>query len=1176
MSQADIPRVFLSYSWDDDQHRDRVLALAHRLRQDGINAWVDRFTQFASQGWDAWMRDEIARASFVLCVITKNYADRFLGRTPPGVGRGVKWEGAIVTDAIYGADGNNTKFIPIFFDKEDAALTPFPLKRHVDLRYVLPEGYNSIYRLLTGQHDVVPTVIGTIREMPPIPAPDPLSQPKVYRHRRNLGNLPRLPYFFGREDQLKIIDDALQPAARTWIVLIDGPGGVGKTTLAIRAAELASEEDYPRIVFASAKVRELGPDGVRAVRDFLIDSYLDLLNSVARELGDDTLAKLEEKERPEALLRLLRDRPALLLLDNLESLPKDDLDRLLEFLKHLPPGVKAIITSRRRTDIQAEIIRLDKMQWQAAAELLAELARHYPLLQKASDEERRELYQKTGGNPLILGWVAGQLGLGRGRCRTVEGALGLLRESPAGDEALEFVFGDLVDTFTVEETKLLAALTYFTQPVEVKHISELAELSPIVAQSELESLSDRSLVIGDAELRYFFLTPLVADFLRRKKPEVVRESGDRLANTVYVLTVENGFHRYSHFPVLEEAWPMVEAGLPVLDYDKLQTVCDALADFLDCACRWDESIALNRLTEDKAVSQRDFWKAGLRACGEASVMFLRGNAEGVHAAVDRAAAHWQHITPSHFGLGILSRRRGMGYELQEDFPAALAAYRETLQLWRVGSPESQDVARVLSDIAGIERHMRDYDAAERNYQEALRIAQKTGFVLGVTKYAGNLADLALDRKQWSEAEAVARKALVLAKRVRHRELIAANYLRIATALAHQDQPVEGMPFARRALDIFTALRAPELASAEETLRELEEKLRHLGIEYMGQEWLEEEEQALLADLEYGDRLTEGRALYELGLMLQGHGRHKDAEVKFQEALDIWRESRKTIEEARTLNSLGWTYQKQKRWANAEECYREALAICEEINDEGEQWRSRENIERLKEEQALSSAGDRTSASAQTQTEQTPGQTLFEAEVQGYEQEDALSPPAQGVLLFYGSSSIRLWPSLKDDFPGYPVLNRGFGGATMRDCVRLYPRLVKPYAPRVIILYGGDNDLADGHSPRHILDSLKEFLDLLAKDFPSTLVAFISIKPSPVRQALDEIEETNRLIETYASERDNLTFIDIYHKMLKPNLSPNEELFLDDQLHMNQAGYDVWKEAAEPYLSAVWPHPANPA
>src|SRR5436309_14328463 len=622
MSQVEPTRVFISYSWDDDQHKDRVLALAQQLRQDGIDAWVDQFTPFAAQGWDVWMLDEIARAGVVLCVITKNYAARFLGHTAPGVGRGVKWEGSVITDVIYQADGNNPKFIPVFFDRADAAQTPFPLSRHVDLGNVLPDGYEAIYRLLTDQPSRVPVAIGTRRELSPA-----LSQPKVYRHRRDRGNLPRLPYFFGREDQLQTISRALEPTARTWIVLIDGAGGVGKPTLAIRAAELAAENDYPRIVFASAKVRELEPGGVRVLRDFLIDSYLDLLNSVARELGDDALAKLDEKERPGALCRLLREKPALLVLDNLEVLPKDDLERLLAFLKRLPEGTKTIITSRRRTDIQAEIIRLDRMQRAAATELLDELARHSPLLERSSADERRKLYDNTGGNPLILRWVAGQLG--RGRCRTIDGALRLLRESPAGDAALEFIFGDLADTFTTKEMKLLAALTYFTQPAAVEHIAELVELGALVAQDELESLADRALVVGDAELRHFILTPLVADFLRRKRFDATRESGDRLANTVYALAIENGFNNYDRFPLLEKAWPMVAAGLPVLDYDKLQRICDALTAFLDFAGRWDERVALNRLAEEKAVAQGDFRKAGWRACQVADMHFRRGNAEEV-------------------------------------------------------------------------------------------------------------------------------------------------------------------------------------------------------------------------------------------------------------------------------------------------------------------------------------------------------------------------------------------------------------------------------------------------------------------------------------------------------------------------------------------------------------------
>lgn len=1167
MNQADPTRVFISYSWDDDQHKERVLELAQRLRQNAIDAWIDRFTTFPGQGWDRWMRDEIQAARFVLCVITKTYAERFLGQTAKGVGRGGNWEGSIITNEIYFNDGHNEKFIPVVFDVADIGNIPHPLSKYSYFLVDQQPGYDNLYRLLTNQPEVLPSDIGPTQLMPPVSAPSPLSQPKVYRHRRNLGNLPRLAYFFGREDQLKIIDVALQPTARTWIILIDGPGGIGKTTLAIRAAELASEENYPRIVFVSAKGSELEPDGVQKVRDFLINSYLDLLNSIARELGDDSLAKLDEKERPAALLRLLRDKPALLVLDNLESFTKDDLERLLEFLKHLPGNTKAIITSRRRSDIQAEIIRLDRMRWPDAAKLLDELARHSPVLAKASKTEKSALYENTGGNPLILRWVASQLG--RGRCRTVNDALRRLRESPAGAAALEFIFGDLADTFTAEETKLLAALTYFTQPVAVQHIAELAGLGALIAQDELERLAERSLVdSSNAELRDFSLTPMVADFLRRQKPEVVRESGDRLANAIYALAVENGYENYSRFPVLEEAWPMIEAGLLILDYDKLQRVCDALATFLSRAGRWDESIALNKLAEEKAVAKNDFWKAGWRASQEASLMYYLRNPEAVEAAVTRASGYWHKITPSNDDLGMLSRRRGMLYELKGSYPAALDAYRETLRFWLMNATESGKPATVLNDIAGIERQLKDYDAAEQHYQEAIRIAKQHNYEESVAIYTGNRVDVALDREQWAEAEALAREALVPARKVRNRELIAVNYWRIAQALARQGRFEEGMPFARRAVEIFSSLHSPVLARAEETFREFEETLGRRGIRLnVGQDQFEKEEQVF-------DRLMEGRALYEIALTLQNQERHKDAEVKFWEALALLQESPKTIDEAKILNSLGWTYQKQKRWADAERCYQEAIALCKEINEAQEQQQSENNLRKLKEEQAQTATWGRNLKGVETVSLSPPYQGPFESEVQDYEQKDRSSPPPVGALLFYGSSSIRLWPSLEDDFPDYPLLNRGFGGATLQDCVSLYPHLVKPYSPKAIILYAGDNDLASDHNPQRILDSLAEFLDLLSKDFPSTVVAFIAIKPSPVHQGQEEIQETNRLIEELASKRDNLIFLNVYHKMLNPDGSPNKELFLDDGLHMGRAGYAIWKEVVASYLSVVWPQPAK--
>ncbi|MGH8523343.1 MAG: ATP-binding protein [Gammaproteobacteria bacterium] len=120
-------------------------------------------------------------------------------------------------------------------------------------------------------------------------------------------NLPRLQYFFGREADLKKIADALAPDARGWGALVDGPGGIGKTSLAIRAAELVPHGRFRRIIFLSSKERELTADGQRSLGSFVLPGYLEMLNAIARELDQPDLAKSPEAERSDAILRALRD-----------------------------------------------------------------------------------------------------------------------------------------------------------------------------------------------------------------------------------------------------------------------------------------------------------------------------------------------------------------------------------------------------------------------------------------------------------------------------------------------------------------------------------------------------------------------------------------------------------------------------------------------------------------------------------------------------------------------------------------------------------------------------------------------------------------------------------------------------------------------------------------------------
>ena len=635
-------------------------------------------------------------------------------------------------------------------------------------------------------------------------------------------NLPRLQPFFGRENELAQIREALDPENRTWGALIDGPGGMGKTSLAVRAAYDCTPEQFKRIVFVSVKNRELDDDGVRELGVFVLPGFLEMLNELSRELDRADITKAPEDERIRLLLDALRDERALLILDNLESLPKSDRDRLFTFVKRLPQGCKAILTSRRRIGSGSEELILQKLSRDAALETLADLARRNPLLARTNEAERVALYEQTTGSPLLLRWVAGQLG--RGSCRTFKDALNFLRSCPEDNDPLEFVFGDLVNEFTEAETKVLCALTYFTLPAKVEHVAAVTGCDEEPAESALRSLANRSLVVPDTEETAFALVPMVADFLRRRKPEVIAETGDRLEERAYALVVENGYRKFDNFPVLDAAWPTVAAALPRFlagPNDRLQTVSDALRNFLDFTGRWDEWLALSRDAEVRAVAAKDFLNAGWRACHAGWVKYLRGQSVEVLACSERAETYWQEAQASARERSVAISLRGIGHELAGDYPAAIAAFREAVGLNSSLNLESEDVATVLNDLAGAELVSGDIDAAERDYREALRISKAAGDREGISVRTGNLASVALVREDWPGAEALAREALSRAEKLGRRELIAGNCHRLAIALARQGRKPEALPHAWRAVEIFADLRHPELEKARQTLAECE-------------------------------------------------------------------------------------------------------------------------------------------------------------------------------------------------------------------------------------------------------------------------------------------------------------------------------------------------------------------
>ena len=200
-----------------------------------------------------------------------------------------------------------------------------------------------------------------------------------------------------------------------------------------------------------------------------------------------------------------------------------------------------------------------------------------------------------------------------------------------------------------------------------------------------------------------------------------------------------------------------------------------------------------------------------------------------------------------------------------------------------------------------------------------------------------------------------------------------------------------------------------------------------------------------------------------------------------------------------------------------------------------------------------------------QSQRPPGPETWEPAIKKFEEGDRLHPPEKGGVLFIGSSSIRMWESLTQDFPDVKVFNRGFGGSEIADSTYFAGRIIVPYRPRMIVLYAGDNDLANGRSPDRVSDEFKEFVGRVRKELPSVKIAFVSIKPSPARWSLvKQMQSANDKIRSYIGTQKGLVYIDVFAPMLRDG-EVRKELFGGDGLHMNQAGYKLWTSVVRPYL-----------
>ena len=424
--------IFISYSHDSVEHKRKVLALAQRLRGDGLEVQIDQFVKGTpDQGWPRWMLDQLDDARFVLVVCTETYNRRFRGHGDSGQGKGVNLEGSIILQDIYYSQEDSGKFVPVIFTEDAAKFIPKPLKRHT-YYYIGHDqddpAYRALVDFLSGQAGAVSAPVGT---QPRVTAPD-LSgvRPIVAWSGR-----PALPkYFVGRSRELLELDDAVLRSSAP-IVVIRAIGGQGKTTLV--AKWLADHEDAAEGHFAQICYFSAYRFGVE---------YVGFLEFAAERLLPGTLPlNANTATLSRHLVGILRQRPTLIVVDGIErwlnggssAVPADrvwsdesrseaysalGLGHLLQEVVSIRNGSKLVMTTR------AVPKALDNVADGATIHIASAGATEFPgiapreavlLLNRlgvqGSDSEKRRCGEELNGHPLSLTLLAGNLkSIGKG------------------------------------------------------------------------------------------------------------------------------------------------------------------------------------------------------------------------------------------------------------------------------------------------------------------------------------------------------------------------------------------------------------------------------------------------------------------------------------------------------------------------------------------------------------------------------------------------------------------------------------------------------------------------------------------------------------------------------------------------------------------------------------------
>jgi len=205
----------------------------------------------------------------------------------------------------------------------------------------------------------------------------------------------------------------------------------------------------------------------------------------------------------------------------------------------------------------------------------------------------------------------------------------------------------------------------------------------------------------------------------------------------------------------------------------------------------------------------------------------------------------------------------------------------------------------------------------------------------------------------------------------------------------------------------------------------------------------------------------------------------------------------------------------------------------------------------------------------TSSAQTSTAIPFQEEIEVFLKKDSILMPAANSILFVGSSSFNYWKDISNYFPGYPIINRGFGGSSLTDVIYFNKETILKYKPKQIYIYCGENDIAasDTITPKIVFERFKTLYTIIRTHLGNKVpVMYVSIKPSVARWTMEEkFVASNTLIHNFINKQKHTQFLDVHSAMLDTNGEVFKDIFIGDKLHMNARGYAIWQKIIAPTL-----------